>query len=169
MKSAHFVVTWLCCQFIRTLFSSAAFRQKLSKCHPMRTHSTHLALNEWEWSRLCYGLHPTPPPHPPNPNLEKCDRYQLQRNVAGPQVKYKVRGEEWGTLTSAMNTATISTTVIAPNCALSFSFINHPGNKFNPLKLNDPYRGRTAPLTSKRCILCIYSTNIGTEYFKYVI
>ena len=36
----------------------------------------------------------------------------------------------------------------------------------NPLKRNDPYRGRTAPLTSKRCILYIYSTNIGTEYFK---
>ena len=31
---------------------------------------------------------------------------------------------------------------------------------------NEPYRGRTAPLTSKRCILYIYSTNIGTEYFK---
>ena len=31
---------------------------------------------------------------------------------------------------------------------------------------NDPYRGRTAPLTSKRCILYIYSTNTGTEYFK---
>ena len=31
---------------------------------------------------------------------------------------------------------------------------------------NDPYIGRTAPLTSKRCILYIYSTNIGTEYFK---
>ena len=31
---------------------------------------------------------------------------------------------------------------------------------------NDPYRGRTAPLTSKRFILFIYSTNIGTEYFK---
>ena len=26
--------------------------------------------------------------------------------------------------------------------------------------------GRTAPLTSKRWILYIYSTNIGTEYFK---
>ena len=39
----------------------------------------------------------------------------------------------------------------------------------NPLKPNDPYRGRTAPLTSKRCILYIYSTNIGTEYFKYGI
>ena len=39
----------------------------------------------------------------------------------------------------------------------------------NPLMPNDPYRGRTAPLTSKRCILYIYSTNIGTEYFKYGI
>jgi len=36
----------------------------------------------------------------------------------------------------------------------------------NPLKPNDHYIGRTAPLTSKRCILCIYSTNIGIEYFK---
>ena len=35
------------------------------------------------------------------------------------------------------------------------------------MKPNDPYRGRTAPLTSKRCILYIYSTNIGTEYFKH--
>ena len=39
--------------------------------------------------------------------------------------------------------------------------------EINPLKPNDPYRGRTAPLTSKRCILYIYSTNIGTEYFKH--
>jgi len=41
--------------------------------------------------------------------------------------------------------------------------------KFNPLTPNDPYRGRTAALTSKRCILYIYSTNIGTEYFKHSI
>jgi len=40
---------------------------------------------------------------------------------------------------------------------------------FNPLSPNDYYRGRTAPLTSKRCILYIYSTNIGTEYFKHGI
>jgi len=39
----------------------------------------------------------------------------------------------------------------------------------NPLTPNDPYRGRTAPLTSKRCILYIYSTNIDTEYFKHGI
>ena len=37
---------------------------------------------------------------------------------------------------------------------------------FNHLTPNDPYMGRTAPLTSKRCILYIYSTNTGTEYFK---
>ena len=29
--------------------------------------------------------------------------------------------------------------------------------------------GRTAPLTSKRCILYIYSTNIATEYFKHAL
>ena len=39
--------------------------------------------------------------------------------------------------------------------------------KLNPLTPNDPYSGRTAPLTSKRCILYIYSTNTGTEYFKH--
>jgi len=39
----------------------------------------------------------------------------------------------------------------------------------NPLSPNDRYIGRTAPLTSKRCILYIYSTNTGTEYFKHGI
>jgi len=39
----------------------------------------------------------------------------------------------------------------------------------NPLTPNDDYIGRTAPLTPKRCILYIYSTNIGTEYFKHGI
>ena len=41
--------------------------------------------------------------------------------------------------------------------------------QFNPLTSNDHYSGRTAPLTSKRCILYIYSTNIGTEYSKHGI
>jgi len=39
----------------------------------------------------------------------------------------------------------------------------------NLLTPNDDYSGRTAPLTSKCCILYIYSTNIGTEYFKHGI
>ena len=41
--------------------------------------------------------------------------------------------------------------------------------ELNRLTPNDPYMGRTAPLTSKRCILCSYSTNIGTEYFKHAL
>ena len=40
---------------------------------------------------------------------------------------------------------------------------------FNPLTPNDLYISRTAPLTSKRCILYIYSTNVGTEYFKHAL
>ena len=39
----------------------------------------------------------------------------------------------------------------------------------NRLTPNDPYMGRTAPLSSTRCILYIYSTNIGTEYFKHAL
>jgi len=39
----------------------------------------------------------------------------------------------------------------------------------NPLTPNDDYSGRTAPLSSKCCILYIYSTNIDTEYFKHGI
>jgi len=38
---------------------------------------------------------------------------------------------------------------------------------FNPLTPNDGFSGRTAPLTSKRSILYIYSTNTGIEYFKH--
>ena len=40
---------------------------------------------------------------------------------------------------------------------------------FNPLTPNDLYISRTAPLTSKRCILYIYSTNVGTEYLKHAL
>ena len=39
----------------------------------------------------------------------------------------------------------------------------------NRLTPNDSYMGLTAPLTSKRCILYIYSTNISIEYFKHVL
>jgi hypothetical protein len=38
---------------------------------------------------------------------------------------------------------------------------------FDSLPPNDIYICRTAPLTSRRCILNIYSTNIRTEYFKH--
>ena len=44
-----------------------------------------------------------------------------------------------------------------------------PANVFNPLTTNVNYSRRTAPLTSKSCILYIYLTNIGTEYFKHAL
>ena len=48
-------------------------------------------------------------------------------------------------------------------------FVSFQGMLINRSTPNDPYMGRTAPLTSKRCILYIYSTNIGTEYFKHAL
>jgi hypothetical protein len=43
-------------------------------------------------------------------------------------------------------------------------------HKIKELNLMTPNRhctGRTAPQTSRRCILNIFSTNIRTEYFKH--
>ena len=45
----------------------------------------------------------------------------------------------------------------------------NPTSQFNTLTPNDLYISRTTPLTSKRCILYIYSTNVGTEYFKHAL
>jgi hypothetical protein len=42
----------------------------------------------------------------------------------------------------------------------------HCDKALNPLAPSDPYMGRTAQLTSRRCILNTYSTNTHTEYFK---
>ena len=39
----------------------------------------------------------------------------------------------------------------------------------SPLTPNNLYMSRTAPLTSKHCILYIYSTNVGTEYVKHAL
>ena len=50
---------------------------------------------------------------------------------------------------------------------ICFSLQRHYPVILNPLTPNDHYSSRTAPLTSKRCILFIYSTNIGTKYFKH--
>ena len=40
---------------------------------------------------------------------------------------------------------------------------------FNRLTPNDLYISRTALLTSKRCVLYIYSTNVGIDYFKHAL
>ena len=61
-------------------------------------------------------------------------------------------------------------TVFKLNCSYQYIYIYITYVKhLNRLKPNDLYMSRTAPLTSKRCILYIYSTNIGTEYFKHAL
>ena len=52
---------------------------------------------------------------------------------------------------------------------LQGSCLGHDTGCLKPLTPNDHYSGCTAPLTSKRCILYINSTNICTEYFKHGI
>ena len=56
---------------------------------------------------------------------------------------------------------------------LQYPLHSNTGSKgystLNRLTPNDPYISRTAPLTSKRGILYIYSTNTGTEYFKHAL
>ena len=56
-------------------------------------------------------------------------------------------------------------------CSYPWYFANRYFVSFiiNLLMPNDDYSGRTAPLTSKRCTLYIYSTHISTEYFKHGI
>ena len=56
----------------------------------------------------------------------------------------------------------VNTSTAYSNCSIHRALINL-------LTPNDPYMGITAPLTSKRCILYIYSTNIGTEYFQHAL
>ena len=48
----------------------------------------------------------------------------------------------------------------------SFFLFPSSTQSVNPLTPNDNSGCRTAPLTPKRCILYIYSINIGTGYFK---
>jgi len=54
------------------------------------------------------------------------------------------------------------TEIAGRNCPVSKTL-----EKVKHLTPNDHYMGPTAPLTSRSCILYIYSTTIRTEYFKH--
>ena len=57
--------------------------------------------------------------------------------------------------------------VVFPTCFRSSNWpFRHGFPSLNHLTPNDHFSRRTAPLTSRCCILYIYSTNIRTEYFK---
>ena len=80
-------------------------------------------------------------------------------------------------MTEWQNPATSRLRFLIPSVKIKFKITDEVKNVrnvtmqklFNPLTPNDPYMGRTATLTSKRCIFYIFSTNIGTEYFKHAL
>ena len=72
----------------------------------------------------------------------------------------------WINLQLSFQTSSLCNQQLIPNAA--FHCASRSAQTIvNPLTPNDHYRGRTAPLTCKRVILYIYSTNIGTECFKH--
>jgi len=87
-------------------------------------------------------------------------------------VKPEVVEEEFNELMKYSNTTKRkkSSTIPMIQFATEVSVPSKPPsiqhNVVNPLTPNDYYSGRTAPLTSERCILYIYSTNTGTVYFN---
>ena len=101
------------------------------------------------WSRVvCYVVTP----------------YMLPRSV---HILYNVRGQP--KITGVRRTTWNNFSTEDPQIqGATLSVVIHlcPFKPVNPLKPNDPYSGHTAPLASKRCILYIYSTNIGTELFS---
>jgi len=99
--------------------------------------------------------------------------------VAAPHGISPFPGTHLGTRHPASNVQISSRTVfqnllsVTVKCFhLEFWLHTTKGTSFlliNPLTPTDDYSGRTAPITFKRCILYIYSTHIGTEYFKHGI
>ena len=81
-----------------------------------------------------------------------------RRNFREKVIGYKVCVLICSTTFARNISYSISCSLYHTNCRLLY-----------PLTPNDPYSGRTALLTSQRCILYIYSTNTGTDYFKHGI
>ena len=83
----------------------------------------------------------------------------------------RVTGQEQGKSSGRIATFTLWTGRIKLHNTLTLPVLLYGSETWtiNPLKPNDLSRGCTAPLTSKSCILYIYSTNIGTGYLKHGI
>jgi len=88
--------------------------------------------------------------------LLRCERVSRLSNGASLQSDHEVEVR----ITYIPRTADVSAVPVA-DAPLTLAI--------NPLTPNDHYNGRTALLISKPCILYIYSTDIGTEYFKQSI
>jgi len=96
--------------------------------------------------------------------LDKCIHSNLVHSEIRPLYSWKERpGHEGNNSVQCQGYECVELYFHSPLLMSSWNSV------INSLTPNDEYSGRTAPLTSKRCILYIYSTNIGTEYFKHGI
>ena len=92
---------------------------------------------------------------------------KLKKNNSGAKRLVVVGGQAYCCCFATVESHLVPCAVTVRHCKLGLWW--NCQCKINLLTPNDPYSGRTAPLTSKRCILYIYSTNTGTEYFKHGI
>ena len=74
--------------------------------------------------------------------------------------------EDWSTPLQKPHASHVWSNSVSKSCYVLSVRLSVYLNRLTP---NDPYMGRTAQVTSKRCILYIYSTNIGTEYLKHAL
>ena len=89
-------------------------------------------------------------------------RNPIERNHMGLHLENEVAVVKTSTITSKNH-------VLKVKKKTRSLYVEQISRYLNPLTPNDHYSGGTAPLTSKRCTLYIYSTNTGTEYFKHGI
>ena len=112
---------------------------------------------------LWWQLYFTSRPVPDAENFKPLDGFLLNR-------LYIINVRYWNMHWYLQRSASCTWNGLCQQAAGRLPYCNPlPKDMYSPLTPNDPYRIRTAPLTSQRCILYIYSTNIGTEYFKHGI
>ena len=131
-------------------------------------------------SKVHYSIHKCPKPvpvlsqinlfHTPHPTSWRCLNIVFPSTSGSPKWHLSLRFPHQ----NSVYASPLPHTHYMPRPSYSYRFYQPNNNGWeiqiiNPLTPNDSYRGRTAPLTPKSCILYIYSTNIGNEYFKHGI
>ena len=103
----------------------------------------------------------------PNTFSDNQENFRILNN---PNVYFHVQRSSPLVFISGHINALANFMFLVPCIAIQSCNVNQHNALFkliNPLKPNDLKKRRTAQLTSRCCILYIYSTNIRTKYFKH--